>query len=106
MQRNVNIPVELQEFDFISVLTQPDVERTYLFIMGEHINHLSKRPVIRLFVLEEAFNNQLEVVEEIGSYEFDNQENALQFASRLPEMKALEFILLMNTQRPPKGMLN
>ena len=90
---NINIPEELESMELIQLIESPVVENLGILIMGENMNGI---PNIRFYELENI-ENVFEVKRELQSFTFHGSEEAMFFVDHLPEMSALELLLMMGT---------
>ena len=88
----VNIPVELESMELIQLIESPVVENLGILIMGENINGI---PNIRFYELENI-EDVFEVKKELQSFNFHSWADAMIFVDHLPEMSALELLLMMS----------
>lgn len=89
---NINIPVELESMELIQLIESPVVKNLGILIMGENINGI---PNIRFYELENI-EDVFEVKKELQSFTFHSWADAMIFVDHLPEMSALELLLMMS----------
>ena len=94
----VNIPVELESMELIQLIESPVVENLGILIMGENINGI---PNIRFYELENI-EDVFEVKKELQSFNFHSWADAMIFVDHLPEMSALELLLMMSAGNEEK----
>ena len=94
----IEVPKELtDEMEILSTIINPIMKNVGVLIMGEHFhsNHGINTPAIRLYVLKKS-GSKFFVESELEAFAFHNFDAAQSFLARLPEMKALEILMLMN----------
>ncbi|MCK1998950.1 hypothetical protein MPH47_17275 [Psychrobacillus psychrodurans] len=95
---NINLPVELESMELIQLIESPVVENLGILIMGEDMNGI---PNIRFYELENI-ENVFEVKKELQTFTFLSSADAMTFVDHLPDMSALELILMMRTDNKNK----
>lgn len=90
---NINLPVELESMELIQLIESPVVENLGILIMGEDMDGI---PNIRFYELENI-EDVLEVKKELQTFTFHSSADAMTFVDHLPDMSALELILMMRT---------
>ena len=90
---NINIPLELESMKFIQLIESPVVKGLGILIMGENMNGI---PNIRFYELENI-EDVFEVKKELQTFTFHSSTEAMTFVDHLPDMSALELLLMMGT---------
>ncbi|MEK3996654.1 hypothetical protein MKY29_18225 [Psychrobacillus sp. FSL K6-2365] len=90
---NINLPVELESMEIIQLIESPVVEKLGILIMGEDMDGI---PNIRFYELENI-EDVFEVKKELQTFTFHSSADAMTFVDHLPDMSALELILMMRT---------
>lgn len=50
--------------------------------------------------MTQLMNDQYEITKELDAFQFDTAEEAKQFCAKLPEMTAIDLVMLMNNEEP------
>lgn len=95
---NINLPVELESMELIQLIESPVVENLGILIMGEDMDGI---PNIRFYELENI-EDVFEVKKELQTFTFRSSADAMTFVDHLPDMSALELILMMSTDNKNK----
>lgn len=90
---NINLPVELVSMELIQLIESPVVKGLGILIMGENMNGT---PNIRFYQLEKI-EDLFEVKKELQTFTFHSSEEAMVFLEHLPNMSALELLLMIGT---------
>ena len=95
---NINIPLELESMELIQLIESPVVKGLGILIMGENMNGI---PNIRFYELENI-EDVFEVKKELQTFTFHSSAEAMTFVDHLPDMSALELLLMMGTVNEEK----
>ena len=90
---NINLPIELESMELIQLIESPVVNGLGILIMGENMNGT---PNIRFYQLEKI-KDLFEVKKELQTFTFHSSAEAMIFLEHLPNMSALELLLMMGT---------
>ena len=90
---NINLPIDLESMELIQLIESPVVNGLGILIMGENMNGA---PNIRFYQLEKI-KDSFEVKKELQTFTFHSSVEALLFLEHLPNMSALELLLMMGT---------
>lgn len=95
---NINIPLGLESMELIQLIESPVVKGLGILIMGENMNGI---PNIRFYELENI-EDVFEVKKELQTFTFHSSAEAMAFVDHLPDMSALELLLMMGTVNEEK----
>jgi len=88
----------IEDMKILSTVTNPEKEDLGILIMGENMEveqYSGGLSVIRLYLLNKRnFKYHFEI--ELGAFAFYDLESAYGFLIKLPEMSALELLIMMN----------
>ncbi|MER2079697.1 hypothetical protein [Psychrobacillus psychrotolerans] len=90
---NINLPIDLESMELIQLIESPVVNGLGILIMGENMNGT---PNIRFYQLEKI-KDLFEVKKELQTFTFHSSAEAMIFLEHLPNMSALELLLMMGT---------
>lgn len=90
---NINLPIDLESMELIQLIESPVVKGLGILIMGENMNGT---PNIRFYQLEKI-KDLFEVKKELQTFTFHSFAEAMVFLEHLPNMSALELLLMMGT---------
>lgn len=90
---NIKLPIDLESKELIQLIESPVVKDLGILIMGENMNGT---PNIRFYQLEKI-KDLFEVKKELQTFTFHNSAEAMIFLEHLPNMSALELLLMMGT---------
>lgn len=92
------LPEELKEFVFINTISTPGLNDFEILIMGQDLEPLGGQlPTIRLYLIKKH-DSEYHFEDEIEAFSFLDTATAMNFAINLPQMTALELLLMMNGQ--------
>lgn len=75
-----------------------------IVIAAENLDATKRcRPTVRLYMIQ-LMNDQYEITKELDAFQFDSGQEAKQFCTKLPEMSAIDLIMLMNKEEPVFSM--
>lgn len=95
---NIFIPKNFEdEMEVLTTIFNPTND-IGLAIAGENLHPSSKCPIVRIFMLE-TVNQGWAFKEELQSFAFSNYDEAQSFLENLPEMSALEMLIILNGQK-------
>lgn len=84
-----------EEFTIIATLLSPIQSHIGILIVGEDYHELSKQPIIRIYLLAlEATDWSIE--DELYAFAFGDYASANRFVDELPNLSAIDFLLLIN----------
>jgi len=96
---DIVIPEELKvNMIILSTVVSPTKQGIGILIMGENMEpkqHSSGLPVIRLYLLNKR-NFKYHIEMELEAFAFHDLKSGYEFLDNLPNMSALELILMMN----------
>lgn len=90
---NIKLPIDLESMELIQLIESPVVKDLGILIMGENM-HVT--PNIRFYQLEKI-KDLFEVKKELQTFTFHSSAEAMIFLEHLPNMSALELLLMMGT---------
>ncbi|MBD8031837.1 MULTISPECIES: geranylgeranyl pyrophosphate synthase [Solibacillus] len=71
-----------------------------IVIAGENFDASKQyNPIVRLYTIG-LVEDQYELIKELDSFQFKTVEDAKLFCSKLPELNAIDLIMLMNKEEP------
>lgn len=95
---NIFMPKEFEdEMEVLTTIFNPTND-IGLAIAGENMHPTSKCPILRIFMLE-TIDQGWAFKEELQAFTFTNFDDAQTFLENLPQMSALEMLILMNGQK-------
>ena len=75
-----------------------------IVIAGENFDASKQyNPIVRLYTIG-LVEDQYELIKELDSFQFKTVEDAKLFCSKLPELNAIDLIMLMNKEEPVLSM--
>ena len=96
------IPEELKvNMKILSTVLSPTKEEIGILIMGENMEpkqYTSRLSVIRLYLLSKR-NFKYYIEMELEAFAFHDLDSAYEFLNNLPNMSALELIIMMNSPK-------
>lgn len=90
---NINLPVELESMELIQFIESAMVKDLGILIMGENMHATSNIRFYQLEKIKELF----EVKKELQTFTFHSSSEAIVFLEHLPNMSALELLVMMGT---------
>lgn len=88
------------ELHIIETIVSKTSANTGIVIAGENFDATKRcHPTVRLYMIQ-LFNDQYEITKELDAFQFDTAEEAQQFCAKLPEMTAIDLVMLMNKEEP------
>ena len=95
---NIFMPKNFEdEMEVITTIFNPTND-IGLAIAGENLHPTSENPIIRIFMLENV-DQGWAFKEELQAFTFLNYEYAQAFLENLPQMSALEMLIILNGQK-------
>lgn len=86
------------ELHIIETIVSKVTPSTGIVIAAENFDATKRcRPTVRLYMIQ-LMNNQYEITKELDAFQFGTVEQAKQFCAKLPEMTAIDLIMLMNKE--------
>lgn len=95
---NINMPLELESMELLQFIESPVFEGLGILIMGENMIGM---PNVRFYELEKI-EDVYEVKQELQAFTFLSSTEAMAFLDHLPDMTALELLLMMNKVQEEK----
>ncbi|WP_243300439.1 hypothetical protein [Bacillus litorisediminis] len=97
---NVLIPKEfLDEMEVYSTIISPIHQEMGILIMSQNLNRMSNDIVIRLYRLQKEKNKKsYEIIYELQAFSFSLYNQAKSFLDYLPNMSAIEMLLMLNPE--------
>ncbi|MCM3722077.1 geranylgeranyl pyrophosphate synthase [Solibacillus isronensis] len=88
------------ELHIIETIVSKTSADTGIVIAGENFDATKRcRPTVRLYMIQ-LLDDQYEITKELDAFQFDTAEEAKQFCAKLPEMTAIDLVMLMNKEEP------
>lgn len=101
-QFQLNVPewFVLDDLHILETIISPATNDTGIIVASENFD-ASKRccPTVRLYMIH-LVNNQYELTKELDAFQFQSVKEARQFASKLPNLNAMDFIMMINNEEP------
>lgn len=97
---NINMPSELESMELLQFIESPVFKGLGILIMGENMIGM---PNVRFYELEKI-EDMFEVKRELQTFTFHSSTEAMVFLDHLPEMTALELILMMGKVHEEKTL--
>ena len=98
----VSIPewFELDELSTLKVVISPNTKDVGILLAGENLD-LTKSccPTVRLYLVN-LINDKYELTRELDAFTFNSKEEAIEFSKSLPELTAMDLVMMMNKQSP------
>ncbi|WP_342541938.1 hypothetical protein MHH33_12795 [Paenisporosarcina sp. FSL H8-0542] len=95
---NIFMPENFEdEMEVIATIFTPTND-IGLAIAGENLHPTSKCPIVRIFMLE-TVDQGWAFKEELQAFAFSNFDEAQSFLENLPQMSALEMLIILNGQK-------
>ncbi|MEO4052226.1 geranylgeranyl pyrophosphate synthase [Solibacillus sp. CAU 1738] len=105
-QIEINIPewFELDGLSTLQVVISPNTDNVGIILAGENLD-LTKTccPTIRMYLVN-LINGKYELTKELEAFTFNSKEEALQFSEKLPELTAIDLVMMLNNQTPVFAM--
>ncbi|SEM35807.1 hypothetical protein SAMN05192533_102309 [Mesobacillus persicus] len=94
---NVNIPNEiLHDMEIHATVVSPVDKKTGILILTSGMKHFTKEIVIRIYLLHrEDTKNHFDIQHELQAFSFTSYLQAKKFLNHLPNMSALEMLVLL-----------
>ena len=88
------------ELHIIETIVSRTSADTGIVIAGENFDATKRcQPTVRLYMMQ-LMDGQYEITKELDAFQFDTAEEAQQFCAKLPDMTAIDLIMLMNKEEP------
>ncbi len=101
-QKEVSIPewFELDGLRTLQVVISPKTKDVGILLAGENLD-LTKIccPTVRLYLVN-LINGKYELTKELDAFTFETKEEAIEFSKSLPELTAMDLVLMLNKQSP------
>lgn len=101
-QIEVSIPkwFELDGLSTLQVVISPNRNDIGVLLAGENLD-LTKAccPTVRLYLVN-LMNGKYEITKELDAFTFKSKEEAIEFSKSLPELTAMDLVMMMNKQSP------
>ena len=90
----------LDELHIIETIVGKTSGNTGIVVAGENFD-ASKQcsPTVRLYMIR-LIEDQYELMKELDAFQFKTVEEAKGFCSKLPQLNAIDFIMMMNKEEP------
>lgn len=101
-QVEVNIPewFELDGLSALHTIISPLSEEVGVLIAGENLdNSKCCDPTVRLYLMT-MIEDKYEVTKELEAYTFNCKNEARNFSEQLPNLNALDLVMLLNKEKP------
>lgn len=105
-QIQINVPEWFvqDELHIIAQVISPNADNVGILLAGENFD-LSKQcsPTVRMYLLH-LIDEQYEFIKELDAFQFNSSQEAEYFTSKLPEMNAIDLVMMLNKQEPVFSM--
>ena len=101
-QIEINVPewFELDGLNTLDTIVSPNSDNIAILVAGENLDYTkSCCPTVRLYLMR-LVENQYEVTKELEAFTFRSTEEAIGFSTRLPDLSAIDLVMLLNRQQP------
>lgn len=90
----------LDELHIIETIVSKNSANIGIVVAGENFD-MSKHccPTVRLYMIR-LIDNQYELMKELDAFQFESVEEAKAFSGKLPELNAIDLIMMMNREHP------
>ncbi|RLL43919.1 hypothetical protein D8M04_13525 [Oceanobacillus piezotolerans] len=88
----------LEEYALLSTFFSPSNTTLGVLILGENYHEVSRNVILRVYRLNKETDGKFYSQAELQVFSFSSFNEAEQFLSYLPEMSALELILMMEKE--------
>ncbi len=90
----------LDELHIIETVIGDPLSETGMVIAGENLDATKYCcPTIRLYMIR-LVGDQYELMKELDAFQFQSVEDAKAFCAKLPQLNAIDLIMLMNKEEP------
>lgn len=98
MKNQTNLPEDLDGMVLIETLISPMQPNTGIIIVGENYEETSIQPIVRIYLI--TWQDDDWVIEtELQAFAFRDINSANRFVSDLPNLSAIDVLILMNVQQ-------
>lgn len=94
-----------ENVQLIDTLFSPSKTDIAILILGENYEEDSFGPIVRIYLMEQI-KEEWCIQEELQAFQFHNYERAVNFVGDLPNLSALDLMLLMNGRQSKPLMFN
>ncbi|ATP39451.1 geranylgeranyl pyrophosphate synthase [Solibacillus sp. R5-41] len=105
-QFQINVPewFVLDELHILETIISPTSNNMGIIVASENFD-AKKRcyPTVRLYMIH-LVDDQYELTKELDAFQFRSVEEAKQFATKLPNLNAMDFIMMLNKEEPAFSM--
>lgn len=98
----VNVPewFVADELHMLKTIVSPNTEEVGILMAGENLDATKCcSPTVRLYLMK-LVDNQYEVIKELDAFQFNTTDEAAKFSSKLPEINAIDLVLMLNKEQP------
>ena len=83
----------------LKTIVSPNAEENGILVAGENLDATKCcNPTVRLYLMK-LVDNQYEVMKELDAFSFKTTDEALRFSSKLPEISAIDLVLMLNKEQ-------
>ncbi|MFC4411680.1 hypothetical protein ACFOZY_14910 [Chungangia koreensis] len=86
---------ELEQSDVLEKYMNLEKSDIGVLVMGENVNPVSKRPLIRLYLVEKQ-DEKFNVQKELEAFAFESYGTAHDFLKKLPKMTGVEMLVMLS----------
>lgn len=102
LEVSVNVPewFVADELHMLKTIVSPNAEEIGILMAGENLDATKRcRPTVRLYLMK-LVNDRYEVTKELDAFQFKTTDEATKFSSKLPEINAIDLVLMLNREQP------
>lgn len=99
IERKIEFPIEFTEGNktIVSAVFSPVKDSVGVLLVGENFEEATGTPVIRIYLMEKE-GETFHCKDEIEAFAFESVDHAVEFAEKLPNISALEILMMMHKQ--------
>ena len=101
-QIEINVPewFELDGLNTLDTIISPNSDEIAVLVAGENLDYTkSCCPTVRLYLMQ-LVEGKYEVTKELEAFPFRSTDEAIGFSSKLPNLNAIDLVMLLNRQQP------
>ena len=101
-QIEINVPewFELDGLNTLNTIISPNSDNTAILVAGENLDYTkSCCPTVRLYLMQ-LVEGKYEVTKELEAFPFRSTDEAIVFSTKLPNLNAIDLVMLLNRQQP------
>ncbi|MEK4424534.1 geranylgeranyl pyrophosphate synthase [Solibacillus sp. FSL K6-1523] len=101
-QFQLNVPewFVLDELHILETIISPVSNDMGIIVASENFDATKRcHPTVRLYMIH-LVDDQFELTKELDAFQFQSVAEAKQFAAKLPNLNAMDFIMMINKEEP------